>query len=163
MNIYIINGSMQFCKPDDVCQNVSVDGWVNSLISSWINEKSFLLGISINHFKTDLVFFHWLKWSSEISFLLILSMISLPTLISSFFAGLIKRHDGFCRKSSLWSLSVTKAGVLAIHSMRASRKIGLAILFASKFIDVSWFDWCFFVCFGDFIMKKFLCYCSGIL
>ena len=58
-------------------------------MSNWINEQSFLLKISINHFETESVF---LKWSSGISFSLIFSMINLPTLLSSFFAGLINRH-----------------------------------------------------------------------
>ena len=61
-------------------------------------------------------------------------MISLLTLPSSFFA--YNRHDGFCRISDLWSLSVIKAGVLAIHSMRLSRA-RLFFFSASKFIDVS--------------------------
>ena len=42
-------------------------------------------------------------------------MISLLALPSSFFTGLINRHDEFCRKSGLWSLSVIKAGALAIY------------------------------------------------
>ena len=83
-----------------------------------------------------IVFFHLLKWSSEISFLLIFSLISLLTLPSSFFAGLINRHDGLCQKSGLWSLIVIKAGVLAIHSKRSSRLMSSAMFFASKFIDV---------------------------
>ena len=62
-------------------------------------------------------------------------MISLLTLPSSFFAD--NRHDGFCRMSDLWSLSVIKAGVLALHSMRLSRLTSSAFFFASKFIDVS--------------------------
>ena len=63
-------------------------------------------------------------------------MISLLTLPSSFFARLINRHNGFCRKSGLWSLSVIKSSVLAIHSMRSSRLMSSAMFFASKFIDV---------------------------
>ena len=106
-------------------------------MSSWINEQPFLLEISINHFINKSVFFHWLKWSSEISFLLIFSMTSLLTLPSSFFTRLINRHNEFCWKSSLWSLRVIKAGVLAIHSMRSSRLMSSAIFFASNFIDVS--------------------------
>ena len=64
-------------------------------------------------------------------------MISLLTLPSLFFAGLINQHDGFCQKSGLWSLSVIKAGILAIHSMWSSRLMSSAMFFASKFIDVS--------------------------
>ena len=64
-------------------------------------------------------------------------MISLVTLPSSFFAGLINRQDGFCRKFGLWSLSVIKAGVLAIHSMWSSRLMRSTIFFASKFIHDS--------------------------
>ena len=105
-------------------------------MSSWINEQSFLLEMRINHFKIESLFFHWLKWSSEISFPLIFSMISLLTLPSSFFAGLIDWHNGFCRKSGLWSLSVIKGGVLAVHSMQSSRLMSSAMFFASKFIDV---------------------------
>ena len=117
---------------------IFIDGYrQNSLMSSWINEQSFLLETSINHFKTESVFFHWLKWSSEISFPLIFSMISLLTLPSSFFTGLINWHNEFCQKSGLWSLSVIKAGVLAIHSMWSSRLMSSAMFFASKFIDVS--------------------------
>ena len=53
-------------------------------MSSLINELSLLLEISKNHFKVESVFSHWLKWSSEISFLMIFLMISL--LKSGYFA-----------------------------------------------------------------------------
>ena len=64
-------------------------------------------------------------------------MISLLTLPSSFFAGLINRQDGFCQKPGLWSLSAIKARVLAIHSMRSSRLMSSVIFFTSKSVDVS--------------------------
>ena len=63
-------------------------------------------------------------------------MISLLILPSSFFAGLINRHDKFCRKSGLWSISVIIAGVLPIHSMRSSSLISSAMFFALKFSDI---------------------------
>ena len=62
-------------------------------------------------------------------------MISLLILPSSFFAGLINRHDKFCRKSGLWSISVI-IGVLPIHSMRSSSLISSAMFFALKFSDI---------------------------
>ena len=63
-------------------------------------------------------------------------MISLLTLPSLFFPGLINRPNAFCRKSSLWSLCVIKPGVLAIQSMRSPRLMSSTMLLASKFIDI---------------------------
>ena len=63
-------------------------------------------------------------------------MITLLTLPSSFFAGLINRYDGFYRTFGLRSLNVIKTSVLAIHSMWSSSLMGSTIFFASKFIDV---------------------------
>ena len=133
-----------------------IDGQ-NSLMSSWINEESLLLEISINHFKTETVFFNWFKWSSEISFSLILSMISLLTLPSSFFTRLIDQHDRFYRKSGLWFLSVLKAVGLAIHSTRSSRLMRSAMFFASKFIDVSNLGGDFLYVFVTLSWRSFLC------
>ena len=98
---------------------------------------SSLFKILINHSKTELTLLDWLKWSSQISFLLIFLIISLVTLPSSFFTELINRHDGFYRKCALWCFSVKKAGVCARHLMLSCRLMSLSILFASKFIDVS--------------------------
>ena len=64
-------------------------------------------------------------------------MISLLTLPNLLFAGLINQHNGLCQKSGLLFLSVIKAGVLAIHSIRLTKLMSWAMFFASEFIDVS--------------------------
>ena len=92
--------SMAVCSFPDWIGFVETCSFVdenNSLKSSCINEQSFLFEISRNDFKTESIFLLWLKWNSGISFLLIFLIINLPTLPSSPFAGLLSRHDGFCR------------------------------------------------------------------
>ena len=89
-------------------------------MSSQINEQLLLLKISINHFKTESVFFHWLKWSFDISFSLILPIITLLTLPSSFFTGFINRQDdGFCRKPGLCSFSVINKSNRSYYTLDA--------------------------------------------
>ena len=61
----------------------------------------------------------------------------LLTFPSSFFDGFIKRHVGLERQLSLWSLSVTKAGVLAMHSTLSLILSLVDILFASRLIEAS--------------------------
>ena len=62
---------------------------------------------------------------------------------SSVFVGLIKRHDGFDRKFSLWSFKVMYAGVWASLSILSLNFKFVPIHFASKFIDVSTFGGAF--------------------
>ena len=83
-------------------------------------------------------------------------MIRLLTSPSLLFAGLINTHDGFCRKSGLWSLGLIKAGVLFIHMIRSSRLQSSAMLFASKLIDISILSEAFLYA----LVNKFLC-CLG--
>ena len=112
--------------------NIFIDGWVEFLDVK-LNKFSFLLEISVNHFKHESILFNWLTYNSQISVL----WISLITFPSSFFVRLINHQDGFCPKYGLWYLIVIKAAVHAIHSMRSSRLMSLTMVFASKFIYVS--------------------------
>ena len=67
----------------------------------------------------------------------IFSKSCLLTFPSSFFDGLIKRHAGLERKLSLWSLSVTKAGVLAMRLPLSLILSLVDMLFASRLIEAS--------------------------
>ena len=61
----------------------------------------------------------------------------LLTFSSSFFDGFIKRHVGLERKLSLWSFSVTKAGVLAMRLTLSLIFNLVDMLFASMLIEAS--------------------------
>ena len=142
---------MQFCKLDGIYQNVFVDEWVEFLDVK-LNKWAILFIGNINKpFQNWTGVLPWVEMKFWNQFLLIFLMISLVTLPSSFLAGLINRHGGFFRKSGLWSLSLTKTGVLTIQSMHSSRLMSSALVFASKFIDVSNLGWCF----GNVIINKF--------
>ena len=72
-----------------------------------MNDALFLYRMFIDHSTTACEFFHWLNCTEERTSLLILSRIILLSFPISDLVGLISRHDIFCGKSSLLSLTVT--------------------------------------------------------
>ena len=96
--------------------------------------QELLCRILVNQSITFPVFFHWFSPSEFRRLVLICSCIRLLTFPSSLLDGLISRHFGFDRKSSLWSFIVMKACVVARRSMRSSNSSFSAMLFASLLI-----------------------------
>ena len=112
------SGSVWFCKLDGIYQNIFIDGWVEFLdvkFEKWA--ILFIRNINKSYFKTESAFLHWLKWSSEISFLLIFSMISLIALVSSFFAGLVNRKDGFLKCNESRCSCYRLDAVIQVHEV----------------------------------------------
>ena len=71
------------------------------------NDENVWLGLflmELNQLITEFEFFHWLTLSFSLRRLLMLSKMTLLTLPSSLFDGLIRRHLGLDSKLSLWSL-----------------------------------------------------------
>ena len=61
----------------------------------------------------------------------------LLTFTSSFFDGFIKKHVWLERKLSLWSLSVTKAGLLTMRLTLLLIFSLVGMLFASRLVEAS--------------------------
>ena len=100
-------------------------------------------------------FFHWFYLSWDNKFLLMFSKRILLTLPISLFDGLIRRHDGFDQKLSLWSFSVTQAGVSKSFLIRSLNLIFLAMCFASRLIDLCNFCSAFLYVLVAFSPKSF--------
>ena len=89
-------------------------------------------GMLVNQLVTSDVFFHWLSFVAFLIVELMLSRICLLTLLSSLFAGFMRRHVGWLAKLSLWSFRVIKACCFAICSVRSSMLSSWAMVFASE-------------------------------
>ena len=89
----------------------------------------------LNHFKTASILRHWLNCNFSKISEFIFSTSCILTFPSSFFDGFIKRHVGLERKLPLWSLSVTKAGVVAMRSTLSLILSLVNMLFASRLIE----------------------------
>ena len=76
-------------------------------------------GMLVNQLVTSDAFFHWLSFVVFLIFELILSRICLLTLLSSLFAGFMRRHIGWLAKLSLYSFRVIKACCLGVCSVRS--------------------------------------------
>ena len=91
----------------------------------------------LQHFKTVSALRHWLSCIFSIMPEFIFLTSCLITFTSSFFGGFIKRYVGLERKLSLWSLSVTKVGALAMRSTLSLILSMVDMLFASRLIEAS--------------------------
>ena len=120
----------------------------------------FILTIPLNHYITVLEFFHWLTSRSFISAWLNSSNITLLTLPSSHFEGLIRWQCKLACKFSSWFFRVIKVGLFARYYTLSSRSSFLGMFLASRLIellirsvDSSYFS-------VIFSSRSFL-YCSG--
>ena len=111
----------------------------NCLMSNWIKLQLPLSVMLLSHFKAVLVWPNWLNCSFSTKSEFIFSRSCLLTFPSLFFDGFIKRHVGLEWKLSLWSLSVTKAGVLAMLLTLLLIFSWVDMLFASRLIGGSSF------------------------
>ena len=128
-----------------------IDGQ-NSLMSSLVKLLILLSVMLLEHFKTASVEHNWLNYNLSIISELIISTSYLLTFPSSLFDGFIKRHVGLEWKLSLWSLSVTKEGVLVMCSTLSRISSMVDMLFASRLIDASSLGSAFWQVFDSIIM-----------
>ena len=135
----------------------------NSWISNFTKMQSFLLSIPLNHSITELGFFRWLRSRCFISAWLIFSNLTLLTLPSSLFQGLIGRWDKLARKFSLWSFRNTRAGFFERHSTLSKRSCFLALFFVYKLINFSRRSVDSLYVFVTFSFRRFLYFSGGVL
>ena len=119
------------------CRMLSVIEEWKYLMSNWIKLQLLLSVVFLNHFKKVSVLRHCLNCSFSIIPEFIFSTSCLLTFVSWFLDGFIKQHVGLAQKLSFWSLSVTKAGVLATCLTLSLILRLVDMLFASRLIAAS--------------------------
>ena len=97
--------------------------------------------IPLNHLMTEEEFCHWFTFIFSRTFEFILCNVDRLIFPSSLFVGFSNLYFGLVRKSSLWSLTVTKHFCGAITSVLSATANFVASFFASLFIALgtSWF------------------------